>query len=126
MDPIPPAVARYLAAYNALDVDAMLDCLAGDVRFENVSAGTVTVRSDGRDAFRQLAEQGAAAFSQREQRPTACIAAGDRVALRIAYRATVRSDLPNGWKAGDEIALTGASFFRLAGDGAIAEIVDIV
>ena len=46
-----------MAAYNAFDVEGMLATLAADVRFENWSGGRLTAASDGRDAFRVLAEQ---------------------------------------------------------------------
>ena len=64
-------IERYVAAYNAFDVDGMLDTLAPDVRFENWSGGQLTAASDGRDAFRVLAERAKTMFAEREQRVTA-------------------------------------------------------
>jgi len=43
-------IERYVAAYNAFDVEGMLATLAADVRFENWSGGQLTAASDGRDA----------------------------------------------------------------------------
>ena len=123
MDVPPPVVRRYLDAYNARDVDALVACVTEDIVFENVATGTVTVRTEGRAAFEALARQGAAMFSAREQAVEACIATATRVALRIDFRATVAADLPNGWRAGQGLRLSGASFMRLR-DGLIAEIVD--
>lgn len=124
MDPVPPVIRRYLEAYNGFDVDTLVACLTEDVVFENVSGGQTSVRTQGRPAFMELARQGIAAFSAREQRVTNCIAAGSRAALRVSYRATVAADLPNGWTAGQVIALDGASFFTLR-DDLIAEVVDV-
>ena len=124
MDTLPTIVRRYLDAYNAKDMDALISCLAEDVVFENVSGGTVTASTNGRAAFGELARQSVGLFTEREQVVTNCIATADRVAIRIAYRAVVAADLPNGWKAGQSVALDGASFFRLR-DGRIAEVVDI-
>ncbi|AWK85463.1 nuclear transport factor 2 family protein [Azospirillum thermophilum] len=124
MDPVPEIVQRYLAAYNAQDVEAMLACLTDDVRFENLSDGTVTAATAGKEAFARLARQSAGLFSEREQVVEGCIAAGPRVALRIRYSATVAADLPNGWKAGQQVGLQGASFLTLR-DGLIAELMDI-
>jgi ketosteroid isomerase-like protein len=60
-------VEAYLAAYNAFDVDSMAALLAPDVTFRNVSEGQVTHETIGLPAFRALAEQGAAMFSERRQ-----------------------------------------------------------
>ncbi len=121
---LPDIITTYIAAYNARDVDAMLATLSDDVRFENISGDETTHVTEGKDAFAQLAHQGVTLFSERRQTVTNVIAGGDRVAVAIAYHAVVAMDLPNGWKAGDVIDLTGTSFFRLR-DGSIADIVDV-
>ena len=43
--------------------------------------------------------------------------------VEIDYAATVAADLPNGWKAGQELAFRGASYFELS-DGLISRIID--
>lgn len=123
MDAVPPVVMRYLDAYNAMDVAAMLGCLSDDILFVNKSGGAETNRTKGISEFRGLAEQGVQLFAERRQEVTDCIAIDDRVALRIAYRATIRADLPNGWKAGQVIEMAGTSFITLT-DGKISELVD--
>jgi steroid delta-isomerase-like uncharacterized protein len=120
---LPDVVARYIAAYNRKDVDALLDCLAGDVRFENVSNAGGSMAVEGKAAFAELARQSAAAFAEREQIVRRAVVSGDEVAVEIGYRATVAADLPNGMKAGQVLDLRGVSFFRLEG-GRIAEVVD--
>jgi steroid delta-isomerase-like uncharacterized protein len=124
MDEVPAVVRAYLEAYNDKDVDALVACLADDVVFESVSGGAVTARASGREAFADLARQSAALFSERRQAVSDCIAAGNRVAIKVDFHAVVAGDWPNGWKAGETLSLKGASFFTLA-DGHIAEIVDI-
>ena len=37
--------------------------------------------------------------------------------------AKVKTDLPNGWKAGQEIEMTGTSFFMIS-EGKISEVID--
>jgi hypothetical protein len=123
MRSVPAIVRRYVEAYNAMDVEAMLACLSSDVRFVNRTGGAVTHETYGIDSFRALAEQGVQLFVEREQTILDCISVEDRAALRIAYRAVVKQDLPNGWKAGQAIETTGASFFSI--DGAkITEVID--
>ena len=123
MDSAPAIVARYIDAYNRMDVQAMLDCLSSDVRFVNRSNGEITNETHGIEAFRALAEQGVQLFAEREQTILDCIAIEDRAAVRIWYRAKVKADLPNGWKAGQEIEMTGTSFFMIS-EGKISEVID--
>ena len=123
MDSVPTIVARYIDAYNGMNVQAMLDCLSGDVRFINRSNGETTNETHGIEAFRALAEQGVQLFAEREQTILDCIAIDDRAAVRIGYRAKVKTDLPNGWKAGQEVKMTGTSFFMIS-EGKISEVID--
>ena len=123
MDTVPTIVARYIDAYNTMNVQAMLDCLSGEVRFINRSNGETTNETHGIEAFRALAEQGVQLFAEREQTILDCIAIDDRAAVRIGYRAKVKTDLPNGWKAGQEIKMTGTSFFMIS-EGKISEVID--
>ena len=67
MDSVPTIIARYIDAYNRMNVQAMLDCLSGDVRFINRSNGETTNETHGIEAFRALAEQGVQLFAEREQ-----------------------------------------------------------
>ena len=123
MDSVPTIVARYIDAYNRMNVQAMLDCLSGDVRFINRSNGETTNETHGIEAFRALAEQGVQLFAEREQTILDCIAIDDRAAVRIGYRAKVKTDLPNGWKAGQEVKMTGTSFFMIS-EGKISDVID--
>jgi len=117
------AIDRYLAAYNAFDIDGMLALLAPDVRFENVVDGTVNARASGIDAFRSLAEQGRALFSAREQRLTSLDFDGDTALAGIAWRGTVAADIPDGPPAGTTLELQGRSEFTFDGER-IARLVD--
>jgi predicted ester cyclase len=87
------------------------------------SNGETTHDTQGIGEFRALAEQGVQLFAQRHQSITDCIAIEDRAAVRIAYRATVKADLPNGWRAGQRIEMQGTSFFRIS-EGKITEVID--
>lgn len=50
-------IQKYIAAYNAFDVEAMLALLSPAVRFENWSGTRLTTEASGIDEFRQLACQ---------------------------------------------------------------------
>jgi hypothetical protein len=116
-------IERYLAAYNAFDIDGMLALLAPDVRFENIAGGQVNAETSGIEAFRQLAEQGRQLFSEREQRITSLAFDGDTARAGIAWRGRFAVDIPDGPRAGSVIELQGESEFGFDG-GRIARLVD--
>jgi len=120
---LPAVIAAYIAAYNALDVDRMLDCLAGEIVFRNLSASQVTAEAIGKPSFAKMAHAGAAAFTTRRQVVRHAITVADTTLAEIDYTATVATDLPNGWKAGQSLAFAGASLFRIR-SRQIAEIID--
>jgi len=120
---LPPIVQAYLDAYNRKDVAALVDCVADTVSFENVSNAGNTIKIEGRAAFAELAAQGATLFAARHQAVRTAIVAGDRVALEIDWTGTPAIDL-GPMKAGEPVALRGASFITIA-DGKLSRIVDL-
>lgn len=120
---LPQTIERYIAAYNARDVEGMLACLTQDVRFLNVSGGAVSAQTETHAAFADLARFGVEAFSQRQQTVTEAITVHTVTACRIDYTATVAMDLPNGWTAGQRLSFQGASAFTLR-NGLICSLID--
>jgi steroid delta-isomerase-like uncharacterized protein len=116
-------VARYVAAYNAFDVETMLSLLTPDVRFENHAGGRLTASADGVEAFRALAEAAAVLFTEREQRVTSLRVDGDGAVAGIDYRGTLAADVPGSAAAGSVLEVTGSSEFGFR-DGRICRIVD--
>lgn len=116
-------ITRYLAAYNAFDVDGMLAVLAPEVRFENYSGGQLSVAASGIDEFRQLADRAKALFSEREQRVTTIDSNDDAIVVGIAYRGRLAADIADGPRAGTVLNLEGKSEFSFSG-GMITKIVD--
>ena len=116
-------IDRYLAAYNAFDIDGMMALLAPTIRFENYSGDRLTAAATGTEEFRSLAEQAKALFAEREQRLIALEADGDALVAHIAYRGRLARDLPDGPPAGTVLELTGTSAFSFDGD-LIGKIVD--
>lgn len=109
-------IERYIAAYNAFDIDGMVALLHDEVRFENHAGGELTVATDGREAFRALAEQSSGLFSTREQRVSGWQFGPDRTLVDIDYRGTLARDMPGGPVAGTVLELKGRSEFGFAGD----------
>jgi ketosteroid isomerase-like protein len=116
-------IDRYLAAYNAFDIDGMVALLSPDVRFENYAEGQLTVATAGLDDFRQLAEQSKALFSEREQRMTQLTMTPTAAIASIAYRGCLAVDIPDGPAAGTWIELQGQSEFSFR-QGQICHIID--
>lgn len=120
---LPEIISRYIDAYNARDVEGMLATLTEDVCFENVSNSDGSMKVEGKAELAELARASAAALSARRQSVRSAVVTPERVAVDLDFEATVAADLPNGWKAGQTIALRGVSFFEIR-DGLIAGIVD--
>jgi len=116
-------VERYLAAYNAFDIEAMLAQLEPGIRFENFSGGQLTAESSGLEAFRQLAEQSKNLFSEREQRVTGLAREGELLVAEIAWRGRLAADVPGGPPAGTLLEMKGRSEFSFGAAG-IVRIVD--
>jgi ketosteroid isomerase-like protein len=117
-------VAAYIDAYNRFDVEGMLAPLHDDVEFRNVANGEVNLTTNGKEAFRQQAEQATQYFSQREQRVTDWQVADNRVEVAIDYTGVAAIVFPNGLKPGDTLRLQGKSVFGFQ-DGKIIFIEDI-
>jgi ketosteroid isomerase-like protein len=116
-------IDRYLAAYNAFDIEAMLAQLDPDIRFENYSGGQLTADASGIEAFRRLAEQSKGLFLEREQRVTSLALSGATLLAEIAWRGRIAADIPGGPPAGTLLEMNGRSEFDF-GPGGITKIVD--
>lgn len=119
---LPAIVQDYIDAYNRKDVGALVDCVAESVVFENVSNTGQGMRVEGRAAFADLAGRSAAMFIARHQAVRTAVVDGDRVALEVDWTGTPAIDL-GPMKAGEQVAMRGASFLTLA-DGKLARIID--
>lgn len=117
-------VARYIDAYNRKDIDDMLIGMHPQVEFKNISAGVVTVRTNGIGELRALAQQSLSLFSERNQKIESFELQGTVAVVAIAFRAVVAVDLPNGLKKGQVLNLSGRSEFEFQ-DGMISKITDI-
>lgn len=116
-------IGRYLAAYNAFDVDGMLALLSPAVCFENHAGSELTASTHGLAEFRRLAQKSAALFSEREQRITALQFHDGVATADIAYRGRLATHAPGGPPAGTVLELQGRSEFWFR-HGRIARIVD--
>ena len=116
-------IERYIAAYNAFDLDGMAAVLSPAVRFDNYEQGVKTHETAGIDAFRTLAQSSAAMFASREQAIVSLEFDPDQVIANIAFAGRLAVDIPDGPTAGSEVAMQGNSTFTFDGER-IATIVD--
>ena len=116
-------IERYLAAYNAFDIDGMMALIHPDIKFKNISDGEINATASGSEKFRQLAEQSEELFRSRKQTMTRFQAEGDQAFIEVAYEAVLATDLPNGMKAGETLRLNGRSEFTFH-EGMIYRITD--
>jgi ketosteroid isomerase-like protein len=116
-------VDRYLAAYNAFDIDAMMATIHPDIEFRNVSGSVVNATASGEGEFRQLAEQTKGLFSSRNQTLRSFASGGGIAMIEVTYEAVLAADLPNGMKAGETLRLEGRSEFVFR-DGKICQLTD--
>ncbi len=109
-------IARYIASYNARDIDGMIDCVTDDVVFENISNSGQSMRLDGKDMMRQVADLSGNAFSYRRQRLVNVVTGAGKAAAEIEFEGKAAVDLPNGIRAGETVKIRGASFFEFRGN----------
>ena len=109
-------IARYIASYNARDIDGMITCVTDDVVFENISNRGQSMRLDGKEMMAQVAELSGNAFSYRRQRIVNVVTGAGKAAAEIEFEGKAAVDLPNGVKAGETVKVRGASFFEFRGN----------
>ena len=122
-DEIEQVIDRYIDAYNKFDIDAMIQVLSSDIRFENVSGGEVNAKTSGRTEFEALARQSARLFASRKQTVKNIKIVGDQAFVEIEFEGILAQDLPNGLKAGEKMVLRGTSEFVFV-KGLVSSLID--
>lgn len=120
-------VAQYLAAYNSMNIDGMVELLCDDVVFNNIVGDRLTHEARGTTEFREMALSSAGSFSQREQQVLSTRTAGtgdnSRLVVNIRFSAVLSQDLPGVGDRGATIEMDGESEFEFF-EGKISRIVD--
>ncbi len=113
----------YLKAYNAKDVSAMLTCFDEACVFENISAGKLTVRTQGKAELEALAKRSAEAFASREQKVLSLTEGEGRIVAEIEYHGILHADPSPEVKAGSRLDLRGVTVCEGVG-GRIVRLTD--
>lgn len=106
-------IEQYIKAYNAFNIDGMIDVLHESINFKNITNGDVNAQTQGIEEFRVLAEQSAQIFSQRYQVVKSIAFTDDKAEVEIDYEGILSVDLPNGMKAGESVKLQGKSIYQM-------------
>lgn len=120
---IEDVIAKYIACYNNRDIDGMITFVTDDVVFENISNTGQSMRLEGKQAMRQVAELSGNAFSYRRQRLVNVVSAGTKAAAEVEFEGKAAVDLPTGVVAGETVKISGASFFEMRG-GLLSRVAD--
>ena len=105
-------ILEYVNAYNNFDTEGMIEHLADVIHFENRSNGDVTLVLDGKEHFKNQAEQAKGFFSQRKQTILSWVEENGEIIIEVDYHGILAVDLPNGLKKGTEMKLKGQSRFK--------------
>lgn len=116
-------VKQYLAAYNTMNIPAMLVLLHEVIVFENVSNTSGITVASGKSEFETLARQSLGLFRHRTQTLRSLTLGERTAAVEIEFVGELATELPSGHKAGDAIALRGVTVFAFS-EGKIARISD--
>ena len=116
-------IDRYIEAYNAGNVERMLQLMCEDVVFENFSDGTLIEKAVGIEQLREMAQQAVTLFKTRKQTLLSYREADAKAYAEIQFEGTFAVDLPNGIQAGQTINLKGKSEFHFV-DGRISYLGD--
>jgi tRNA(Arg) A34 adenosine deaminase TadA len=116
-------IERYIAAYNAFDVEGMVKLLHPDEPFANVASGEVTAAAKGRESFRALAERAATLFATRRQSIRRYTPSANGAEVEVDYVGVLARDLGPKLRAGESLRLQGKSTFEIR-EGKLARIVD--
>lgn len=109
-------ISRYIACYNARDIEGMIECVTDDIVFENISNSGQSMRLEGKDMMSQVAELSGNAFSYRRQRVVNLVVGSGKAAAEIEFEGKAAVDLPNGVKTGETVKVRGSSFFEFRGN----------
>nr|WP_256439863.1 nuclear transport factor 2 family protein [Ruegeria sp. R13_0] len=120
---MPAVIDRYVSAYNARDVDAMLECLDESIEFQNTSEGEGNASAHNKAEFRELAIAALELFSSRKQEIIEFITVGPFTTARVSFLAMAAVDIPNGPTAGAILQLSGTSLFEIK-DNKIVRLID--
>lgn len=117
-------IQNYIDGYNKFDTEKMTRDFSEEVVFQNIQNGEVNMRLEGKNDFKQQAEQARAYFVSRQQSITAMKHRENETEIEVDYSAVLATDFPNSMRKGEKLELKGKSIFKFL-DDKIVVLTDI-
>lgn len=112
-------IKNYLEGYNKFDIQKMTKDFSDDITFENIQNGMVNMTLNGIEEFIKQAETAKQLFLERNQTILSVQHKDEYTEIEIDYVGVLATDLPNGFKKGQELKLKGKSKFEFKNDKVI-------
>ncbi|MFD2568694.1 nuclear transport factor 2 family protein [Pseudotenacibaculum haliotis] len=113
----------YVQGYNSFNMKKMLLPLHSKVVFENYVKNELTMKLEGLKAFKKQAQRGTEMFSKRKKEILSVEHKDDHCIALVSYRATLKVDVGDKMKKGQEMNINGKSIFFFK-DDRISKIED--
>lgn len=104
----------YMHAFNAYDIDGMLDQLHSDAHCLTIVDGTVTGGGEGAGPLRTYFAQESSLCSSRKKTVMEFYMRDEVVVLEISYSCVLAGNHPGGWQPGDTLIMEGVAEIRFA------------
>lgn len=109
-------IQNYIDGYNKFDTEKMTRDFSEEIVFQNIQNGEVIMTLEGKNAFKQQAEQARACFVSRQQSMTAMKHRENETEIEVDYSAVLATDFPNSMRKGEKLELKGKSIFKFLDD----------
>lgn len=113
-------IQNYIDGYNKFDTEKMMHDFSEEIVFQNIQNGEVNMTLEGKNAFKQQAEQARVYFVSRQQSITAMKHRENETEIEVDYSAVLAADFPNGMRKGEKMELKGKSIFKFLDDKIVA------
>lgn len=117
-------VDQYIDSYNKFDLEGMVRNLHKDMIFKNIANDEVTLRLDGKIAFKNQINQAFNLFEKREMKILEQKIGDNIVENKVDFKGVLAVDIPDGPKKNELIKLQYKTVFKFK-NGRIISIEDI-
>ena len=116
-------IDMYIKGYNTFNMKKMLLPLHSKIVFENYVKDELTKKLEGVKAFKKQAQRGPEMFSKRRKEILSIEHKDDHCIAFVSYKATLKVNLGEKMKKGQEMNISGKSIFFFK-DDRISKIED--
>ncbi len=117
-------VDQYIDSYNRFNIDGMIKNLHQDMTFKNIAADEVTLKLEGKNAFKNQIEQAFNLFEKREMKILEQKIGEDMVENKVDFKGVLAVNIPDGPNKNELIKIQYTTIFRFK-NGKVISIEDI-